>query len=83
MYTNELAIIDHDKYDLNVIYRMFTRVPNLPANVVLTHNTRYYYNIIMCAYSVYYYIPTSYNRVRESFPNCVNSIMHVGNANRL
>lgn len=37
------------------------------------------HDIIICAYTVSIIIPKLYNRVRESFPNCVNSIMHIGN----
>lgn len=44
MHTNELAIIDHDKYDLNVIYRALAHVYTtcVPACVYLrtTHDIR-------------------------------------------
>jgi len=50
---------------------------HLTIILVLTHNTRY--NFIICAYTSIIIRVALYNRVRESFPNGVNSNMHIGN----
>jgi len=61
MHTNELAIIDHDKYDLNVIYRalahVYTTCVYLPVCTYAQHTISEYYNVcVQCPLLYYTYV---------------------------